>query len=245
VTSLSPILNHMPAIEIAYGVSGLLCGLLGFCGRVYKVLAPLGAILLLLAILNRQVENSAANSSVLPWSPMQGHRFAIVALLLMVCFLTLYTLFCISLMERATQSNNAGAAFVSSYLIVVYPLVLGLALALPELLSSENPYLSLYLFLGLICVIHVPCFAQGKTQLLKSLKEHKVAPSPQIHLSPASVRYAIVALGAPLLVVFLQAVKDDDWRLFVANAIIAVALASLLLISQGLVRTAPVRERVV
>lgn len=215
--SLIPSLTTFPLFGVTYGLAGVVCGLLWLRGHKNKVLRSLSAVILVIAALNISVEE---------WGGFQRSRFENAALFLIGFLLWAYATLCIRLMEEVGVAGGR-TAFLSSFLPFFSVVLVGLALALPSLLKLENPPLALYMFIVLICFIHVPAFAYGKTQAMRAPIEDS-----NLGLSTSLLRRAIVALVAPLLVeLTLQAVLRDDWRLFSLNVGMTLAIVALLLVS--------------
>jgi hypothetical protein len=217
----SQFIARLPLFGIAYGVTGVACGL-WWLRNNHKALKAVCGVILAVAIVNGYVEE---------WGRLKRIRFDYAVLLLIVIFLWPYTTLCIRLMENLGITNRLAAVW-SSYLPVVYLLMTGMALASPGMIKLENLPLAFAYFLALVCSLHVPAFAAGKSQAMNVLGSPKTSQALARRSSTSLLRGAITALGAPLYIALIvQNTMRDDWRLFGADVVITVAIISLCLIS--------------
>ena len=210
---------RLPFFGLAYGLAGTACILWGLRKNNPKILRALGALILFFGVFNAYAET---------WKTLRRMSFENATFLLLAGFLCVYTWFILQLMEQAGIARGR-AAFVSSFLPVVYLLSVGLMYALPELRTLENPPLAVYSFLVLIFFIHVPAFAFGKSKATKSAPETSNLVSSGRKKSSNFFPEALFALATPLLITLVvQITMRDDWRLFGSNAAATSAIALLL-----------------
>ncbi len=209
----------IPLLGLTYCVSGAVYIFRGLLGRGAKPLVQLGSVILVLAAFNVYVEE---------WTGPHGHSFIAIAILLIMGFIGTHTQWSIALMRRVAVAPRR-SLFSIAFLPIVWILSASVVLLLPGLETWENPPLAVYTFIVFICVLHVPCFAAGKTKALKAVgqRDRPVASSSSFLWD------AFIALIAPTLVtLFVQLTARDDWRLFSLNIASAAANLSLVAITK-------------
>jgi len=214
---------QLPPFAIIYGLAGIASGLWFSRASSSAVLRALSGVVFAIAVLNGYVEE---------WVNLRRVRFDYSALFMVVIFAWPYAALCVQLMKQLGINKRSSAEWYS-YLPIVYLLLVSLAVASPGLSKLENPPLSLYIFVAFICVLHVPAFATGRSQLAKLQRDGQVFQLGDVGLSRSIIRRGLVCLAVPLLIsVIVQVATLDDWRLFCSNAVITAAIASLFIISR-------------
>jgi hypothetical protein len=214
--------RHVPALGLAYALTGIVFGAWYFRADKNRILRALCGVILAVAALNVYVEECG---------DYRRSQFENITFLLIIALFWQYGSLCVRLMEKAGIANRS-SAISSSFLSIFGVCLVGLALASRGLMPLENPPLAVFLFIDLCCFIHVPAFAFGKSQATRSMAGRNARDEVDAEPRPNLLRKATIALAAPLLVVFaLQVSSSNEWRLFSADAGMTLALASLILVS--------------
>src|ERR1700738_3366399 len=175
-----------PFFGIAYDVAATACAIWSFYRVEAKPLYSLGALILVIAAVNAYIEE---------WTNLKSFNFEGLALLLTFGLLWAYSMLILSLMERGGMKKRS-TAFVSAFLPIVHIFSIGLAFALPDMKTDENPALTFYIFLVFILVIHVPAFAYGKSQATK-VQSLGILPQAYTMEYYGALRTPVFALGLP------------------------------------------------
>jgi hypothetical protein len=222
----------LPFFGLAYGLAGTACILWGLRKNNPKILRALGAVILFFGAFNAYAET---------WKTLRRISFENATFLLLAGFLCVYTWFTLQLMEQAGIARGR-AAFVSSFLPVVYLFILGFGLNLQQAETLENPPFVAYVFLVLVLFIHVPAFAFGKSKATQTGSKPTSPVSPDRKNSNHFFPKALFALATPLLITLVvQITMRDDWRLFGSNA--AATSAILLLLASATKRQSDFKTR--
>ena len=220
-------MNKVPLIGLTYAFAGTCWGLLWLRRKSEAALRALSAVMLAIAALNGYIEL---------WPRWKSVGFETAALLLVLVFLWPYSLLSIRLME-STGVARGKRAFFSSQLPVIYLLFLGMVLVnLHDLSTFDDPPLAMYIFMVLVCVLHVPAFVAGKTRMAEYQAKLGRSPAfPGTNGPPsARVRSAGLALATTLFIALVvEGVVGSDWLLLSLDAALSGALALLFLISSG------------
>jgi hypothetical protein len=212
-----------------FGTSYVTCGLLWmayvslrFAPNVRKLFLPLGGLMIGMGALSGFVEQ---------WSNLKDVPFKPVALFILIIFFWPYRALCVQ-MIRAQGIDRSSMVERFSFLPLIYILLFSVWLLTPKFLEEELPPLELYVWIVLVCVLHVPMFGLGKSAAIKFLEQTSFPENSREKFSAGVWGNAAVSLCVPLLITFIvQCKMGDDWRLFGINAVMTVVLLSLLLIS--------------
>jgi hypothetical protein len=211
----------IPFFAIVYAFAGTACVFWRFRNPNAQPLHSLGVLIFSIAAINGYIEE---------WRILRTIKFESAICLLTIGFLAAYTALSICLMGQLGISRRV--AVVSSYLPFFYLFAIGLLIASPELKGLENPPLAFYIFLVLVCGLHLPAFAAGKSQAT-NVQGLRSLPDADRLKYLSGLRTPLFALGLPLLVTFaIQVSVRNDWRLFGANVLITIAITSLFAVTR-------------
>src|ERR1700734_2049827 len=211
-------LECVPVFALTYGISGLLYSTRRadkVCGTVVR---SLGCVFVLIAILNGYVECWASYRRVL--------NFRIVIIFLVIALVLGYANFVISLFELSFRQNR-NKAVLSTYLLIVALLVVGIGSASSQLMRLENPPLGFFSFLAAVFLVHVPLLLMGRSQMIQAADTVKLDRDPA--LSHQQRRMLLLLTTAPLIAALIIQIvtRRDDWRLFFLDSTTTLAFVCL------------------
>jgi hypothetical protein len=171
------------------------------------------------------------NACTEQWLLLKRFPFVYIVATILPVFALAYRSLCLRLIER-TGLRPSFLKERYSFLPLVYCGLAASAIMSPTFAKNENPLLELFLFIGLVCAVHVPMFAAGRSKIVKfvtssGIVANKGAPD----FSWGFFATAIAILGTPLvLTLIVQAVEHNDYRLFLVDAVMTIIILSLLVI---------------
>lgn len=214
----------LPLFGITYGVTGIVSGAWWLRQVHSRALLALSGVIVAMAALNAYVEN---------WAMFERTRPDYTICLLLAIFLLPYATLSIRLMEQM-EGMTWRPAIWSSYLPLVFLLLIGLAMAIGPGGSTDNRPIALFIGVALVCVLHVPMFAYGKGDVVKIMRSSGISGAGISKMLPEILKQAIAGLAMPILITLgIQVAMRDDWELFGINVVMTVAILSLFLISRG------------
>lgn len=175
----------------------------------------------------------ALDAYVEGWGVLRQARPDYAVWFLLAIFLLPCATLSIRLMEQM-EGMSWRTAVWSSYLPIVFLLFLGLEMAIgPRGLVDNRPF-ALVIGVTLICVLHVPRFAYGKSDVVKIMRKSEILGAGTSKLSPEILKGAAAGLGVPILInLSIQVATRGDWRLSGINVVMTAAIFSLFLISSN------------
>lgn len=224
----------LPLVGIAYSLAAASCAVWAIRRKTEEIIWSLTGLMFSIAILNTYVEE---------WSALKWLRFDYAAPALVVLFLLPYRSFCLRLIERTgLQPRLAKEQY--SFLTLAYAGFLTVMI-MSFFLRGENPAFQLLTFIALVCALHVPMFAAGRSKIVHFLVKSRLAKTKTTSdISWSFFAKATSILGAPLAVAFIgRTVLHDDYRLFAVDAVLTAVILSLLAISRRGQFEQPVSER--
>lgn len=226
----------VPLVGIAYAAAAAGCVVWAIRRRTETVIWSLSGLIFSVALLNGYAEK---------WLPLKGFGFGYAAPALVVLFVLTYRSFCLRLIER-TGLRHGFAKEQYSGLPEAYALFAGGMIVPLFVRKTENPALWLLAVIALVCALHVPMFAFGRSKIGDFLLNAGLAASKAVpDISWSFLAIATAVLGAPLvLTLIIRAAPQGDYRLFAFDAVLTVVTLSLLVISRRgrFDQRAPARE---
>lgn len=212
----------LPLFGITFGVAGITVFICSFWADDGKALRALGGILLVCGALNGYVEG---------WNYLRNLPFGYFSFVLVSFFAWAYSRFSIRLFTCPVPFPRK-TRFVYSFLPFVWLLCLGLVTASPSLTDLESPPMALLIGLGLVCWLHVPTFAYGKSVARSSLPPREALREAFEHpvggITKRNFTLIVFLVLSPGLAAFsLQIAIGNDWRLLGADAALITALLAL------------------
>ncbi len=213
----------LPLSGIAYTLGAVGCIVWAICRKTEAILWSLSGLIFAMGILNACSEE---------WLLVKRFRFEYVVLVLMVLFLLPYRSLCLRLIER-TGLRASLRREMYSFLPLFYAGLAAIAIISPAFAKGENPPLALFIFIVLVCAVHVPMFAAGRSRVAKFVAASESVTETHPDISWRFLTNAMVLTGTPLvLTLIVQAVVRDNYRLFVVDAVMTAIIFSLLAVSR-------------
>jgi hypothetical protein len=213
----------LPLSGIAYVLAALGCAVWAICRKTDSVLPSLSGLIFSIAILNAYTEE---------WLVLKPFRFVYVLPTLMLLFLLSYRSLCLRLIER-TGLRRALIKEMYSFLPLFYAGLAAIAIISPAFAKGENPPLALFIFIVLVCAVHVPMFAAGRSKVAKFVAASEIVTETHPDISWRFLTIAMTVTGTPLvLTLIVQAVVRNDYRLFAVDAVMTALIFSLLAVSR-------------
>lgn len=213
-----------PLVGIVYALAAVGCAAWAIRRKTDRIPWSLSGLIFSIAILNVYVEE---------WPALKRLGFGYAVPILLVLFVLPYRSFCLRLIER----TGLRPGFVKeqySFLPLVYAGFVALAIVVPFFAQGGNPVYTLFVFIVVVCALHVPMFASGRSKIAEFVaKSGIVRTEAPPDISWGFFTTAMAILGIPLvLTLIVQAVVHDDCRLFTVDAVLTAIIFLLLVISR-------------
>ena len=192
--------------------------------KTSRLLWPLTGLIFSAAALNAYAE---------AWPPPKQIGFAYAAPILILLFALPYRSLCLRLVERTGLRPGLSKEQYSS-LLPFYAVPAAVVVAVLFLATGGNRAYALFAFIVFACALHVPMFAFGWGKIGGLLGKPGRAASKDVpDISWGFLGTATAVLGVPLvLTLIIQVVARENYRLFVADAVLTATILALLAISR-------------
>jgi len=221
----------IPLSGIVYTLGAIVCLEWALHRKADSITWSLSGMLFAVGILNAWSEE---------WLSLKGFRFEYVVVVVMILFVLAYRLFCLRLMEPAgLRAGTAKGAY--SLLPCFYAIMVAMAILSPTFVKFENPPLALFIFMVLVCAVHVPMLVAGRSKVAKFVESSGIVLRHEsANFSWSFFAAAFTIMGIPLVLsLIIGAAVRDDFRLFAINAVMTIIIFSLLTVFR---RAQPVRN---